>query len=185
MSEKPIRITEVKTNPIVLKIVVIAIFTALGVVLSYFNPFAYFSIYGAKPNPFIHLINCVSGVLLGPFYSILISVLLAILRNVTQTGSILAFPGGISGAIVVGIIAAIFKRKNPTKVKYAALFEPLGTVFIGGTISSFIITIYSVYIYWVIFAVSSIIGVILGFIILTALEKRNVTFKNFEKFESD
>jgi energy coupling factor transporter S component ThiW len=105
MSNNTLRITEVKTNPIILKIVVVAIFTALGVVLSYFNPFAYFSIYGAKPNPFIHLINCMSGVLLGPIYSILISIILAVLRNVTQTGSILAFPGGISGAVVVGIIA--------------------------------------------------------------------------------
>ncbi|MHA1283401.1 MAG: hypothetical protein ACTSQP_12910 [Promethearchaeota archaeon] len=39
-----------------------AILIAVGLVLSYLNPFAYFTLFGTKINPFAHLINAISGV---------------------------------------------------------------------------------------------------------------------------
>ena len=116
-----------------------AIFIALGFILSYLNPFAYFSIFGTKINPFAHIINAITGVLIGLIFSCITALGIAVLRFSFLIGSIHAFHGGISGALIVGLVAHFLKKKTPTHANYAALFEPLGTVFIGGTIACMII----------------------------------------------
>ncbi|MHA1728111.1 MAG: energy coupling factor transporter S component ThiW [Promethearchaeota archaeon] len=175
-----VRNVDKKTNKLTLKIAMVAIFTALGVVLSYLNPFAYISIFGSKPDPFAHLINGIAGVLLGPFYAPLIAFFIALIRNMTSIGTPLAFPGGIPGAFVVGFATYLLKKKNIKYTKFGAFFEPLGTVFIGGTISNYIIPLGPFYSWWGIFAVSCVPGAILGFIVLLILEKQNITYLNFE-----
>ncbi len=95
-----------------LKIAMVTIFTALGIVLSYFNPFAYVPIFGIRPNPFAHIINAIIGVLMGPFYAVLTALVNASIRFSLGIGSHYAFPGGISGAIVVGLIAELISKKN-------------------------------------------------------------------------
>ena len=75
--------------------------------------------------------------------------------------------------------------KFPNHVEYAALFEPLGTVFLGGTIGHLISTfpnifvIESLFTFWGLFALSSIPGSILGFGILMALKPAKITWKDF------
>jgi energy coupling factor transporter S component ThiW len=160
-----------KPNNLNLKIATSAILTALGVVLSYLNPFGYVMIFGAKINPFAHFINAIAAVLLGPIYAVLIALFIAVIRFSTGTGSILAFPGGMSGALVVGIVREIILRIDPKKVKLAALFEPIGTVFIGGTISSFIIPSTPLFVFWGLFALSAIPGCVLGYLSLIAIQK--------------
>ena len=91
-------------NKMTIRIAVTAILIAVGVVLSYLNPFAYFTIAGTKINPFAHLINVLSGVLLGLLFSIITAFGIAIIRYATAIGSIHAFHGGISGALIVVII---------------------------------------------------------------------------------
>jgi energy coupling factor transporter S component ThiW len=174
-------------NKLTLKIVLVAIFTAIGVVLSFFNPFAYAELFGTKINPFAHLINAISGVLLGPIYAVLIATLIAIIRFSYQIGSIYAFPGGIPGAFIVGIFAYIISYKKGELRSFGALFEPIGTVIIGGSISSlmsyyiFELQFTPILIMWGLFAASSIAGSILGFIILLMLEKgMNITYLNFK-----
>jgi len=171
-SKRKPKIILLNQKSITFKIALISTFTAVGVVLSYLNPFAYTTIFGAKPNPFSHLINGLTGVILGPFYSILTATLIAIIRFSLGIGSILAFPGGISGAIVVGFFAKMISKTTSKYKIYASLAEPIGTVFIGGTISNFIIPLGPIYSWWGIFAVSSIIGSILAFICLKTLEKK-------------
>ena len=166
------------------KIAMVGIFIALGVVLSYINPFAYIPIFGTKINPFAHIINSLTGVLLGLIFSCITALGIAILRFSFAIGTIHAFHGGISGAFVVGLVALLLKKKRPKYLNYAALFEPLGTVFIGGTIAYVIAPLGSIIeglsFYWILFAMSSIPGCIIGFIILGILKTSGITWENFK-----
>ena len=172
-------------NKITIRIAVTAILIAVGVVLSYLNPFAYFTIAGTKINPFAHLINVVSGVLLGLLFSIVTAFGIAIIRFATGIGSIHAFHGGISGALVVGIISYVLQKRKPKYAEYAAFVEPLGTVFLGGTIAEILVPIYGIFslegvlVYWSLFFLPSIVGCTLGFIILKVLKDSGYSWENF------
>ncbi|MGQ4873457.1 MAG: energy coupling factor transporter S component ThiW [Promethearchaeia archaeon] len=162
-----------------------AILIAVGLVLSYLNPFAYFTLFGTKINPFAHLINAISGVLLGTMFALVVALGIAILRFSLGIGTIHAFHGGMSGALVVGLVSRFLWRRKIEKVEIAAFFEPLGTVFIGGTIAYLIapfggISIFEgLLIYWGLFAASCIPGSILGYIILVFLKRSGISRENF------
>ncbi len=158
-----------------------AILIAVGVFLSYLNPFAYFDIFGTKINPFAHIINGISGVLLGVAFSCLTAFGIAILRFSFGIGSIHAFHGGISGALVVGLVATFLKKKYPKYVNLATLTEPLGTVFIGGTIAQLIIPT-NLFIYWGLFAASCIPGCIIGYVMLEILKKSGISWEDFYNY---
>ncbi len=167
------------------KIATSSIFIVVGLVLSYLNPFGYFFIFGTKINPFAHLINAITGVLIGLIFSCVTALGIAILRFSFAIGSIHAFHGGITGAFIVGIVAHILRKKKPKYVELAAFTEPIGTVFLGGTIAHLIapigsiFTIESLIFYWGLFALSSIPGCIMGFIILIVLKKARITWEDF------
>lgn len=159
-----------------------AIMVGVGLVLSYLNPFAYFTIFGAKINPFAHIINAIMGVLVGTTFALFTATAIAALRFSLAIGSIHAFHGGMTGAIVVGIFAYLLWKKTPKYVKLAALSEPIGTVFIGGTIAQLIAPIGGIeglFTWWGLFAASCIPGSIIGFIILLALKKANINREDF------
>ena len=172
-------------NKMTIRIAVSAILIAIGVVLSYLNPFAYLTIAGTKINPFAHLINVLSGVLLGLLFSIVTALGIAIIRFATGIGSIHAFHGGISGALIVGIVSYIIQKKKPKYAEYAAFVEPLGTVFLGGTIAEIVIPIYGTFsmggviVYWSLFSLPSIVGCTLGFILLKILKDSGFSWENF------
>lgn len=176
MSERDTKLT--------LKIAMTAIFIALGVVLSYLNPFGYFLIFGTKINPFAHLINAITGVLLGIIFSFTTALGIAIIRFSVGIGTIHAFHGGISGAILVSTIAYFLRKKKPKYTNLAALFEPIGTVFIGGTIGYLVSPIGDSLIlglmtYWWLFFLSSVTGSIIGFMILIILNKAGYSWEIF------
>jgi energy coupling factor transporter S component ThiW len=156
-----------------------AIFIAVGVVLSLFNPFAFIEILGGpKVFPMAHFINGITGVLIGVSFACTTSLGIAIFRYPVGVGSIHAFHGGIAGALVVGIVARILQKRKPKYVEYAALTDPLGTVFIAATIAN-IITPINLFYWWGLFAASSIPGCILGFIMLKILKHQGLSWKNY------
>lgn len=158
------------------------IFMAVGLVLSFLNPFAYIVLFGTKINPFAHFINALTGVLIGLTYSCIVALGIAILRFAFGIGTIHAFHGGVSGAIVVGISAHILRKKDSKRVEFAALTEPIGTVFIGGTIAQLIAPIGGIeglFIYWGLFAASSIPGCVLGFMILKILRRAGISWEDY------
>ncbi|MFW9987065.1 MAG: energy coupling factor transporter S component ThiW [Candidatus Odinarchaeota archaeon] len=167
------------------KVATSAIFMAVGLVLSYLNPFAYFEIFGTRINPFAHFINAITGVLIGLIFSCITALGIATLRFSLSIGTIHAFHGGITGAFVVGIVSHILRKKYPKYVEFAAFTEPLGTVFLGGTIAHLIVpigsyfAIESLFTYWILFALSCIPGCIMGFIILMILKKAKITWEDF------
>ena len=168
-------------NTLTLRIAVTAIFIAVGVVLSYINPFAYFTISNTKINPFAHLINSLSGVLLGLTFSVITALGIAVIRFATNIGSIHAFHGGISGAVIVSIVSHYLNKKYPKYVEYSAFFEPIGTVFIGGTITALIegFTIGNLLFFWWVFMWSSVVGSALGFIVLRIVKDAGYSRETF------
>ena len=167
------------------KTAISGIFIAVGLVLSYLNPFGYFTIFGTKINPFAHFINAITGVLIGLIFSCITALGIAILRFSFAIGTIHAFHGGITGAFVVGVVSHFLRKKFPKYVEFAAFTEPLGTIFLGGTIGHLILPIGSIfaieslYTYWGLFALSCIPGCIIGFIILMVLKRAKITWEDF------
>ncbi|MFX1275205.1 MAG: energy coupling factor transporter S component ThiW [Promethearchaeota archaeon] len=165
------------------KIATAAIFIGIGLILSYLNPFAYFLIFNTKINPFVHMINAITGVLIGLLFSTITATGIAIFRPILNIGTIHAFHGGIPGAIVVGIVAFLIKKKNPKYINYAAFFEPLGTILIGGSIAWIIelggLNPEGIFYYWGLFAGSCVPGSIIGFIILGILKNGGITWEDF------
>lgn len=84
----------------------------------------------SKCFPVQHTINVISAVMLGPGYAVAIAFCISLLRNLLGTGSLLAFPGSMIGALLAGLL---FKK---TKSYIAAvLSEIIGTGIIGGVIA--------------------------------------------------
>jgi len=173
MSEKDVILT--------LKIAMASIFIAVGITLSYLNPFGYFLLLGTKINPFAHLINVITGVLIGVTFSSITALGIASIRFSTGIGTIHAFHGGVSGAVVVGIVSHILWKKKPKYVEYAAFTEPIGTVFIGGTITALIqgFTLANLLFFWWLFMLSSVVGSALGFIVLKILKRSGYSRDRF------
>lgn len=151
------------------KLVLTAVFAAIPVVLS-FVPGS-IPVAGAKLLPWQHMTNAVAGVVLGPWYAALASTLAAVLRNLFGVGTLLAFPGGIPGAIVVGLAYRVWPRS------WVVLLEPLGTGPVGATLGSLLVapvfmgraiplaTLLSL------FLASSVPGAVLGWLALQALTR--------------
>ena len=149
------------------KIAVAAVLTGLTVALSTF----YIPLGATKCFPAQHMMNGLAGVLLGPWYAVLMATATGTIRNILGLGSLYAFPGGIPGALVVGLIHKYFKKND-----FAALAEPLGTVVVGATLSALLLAPMqghnlTMVFFWTAFAVSSIPGAVLGYVVLKALRR--------------
>ncbi|MEM4164316.1 MAG: energy coupling factor transporter S component ThiW [Nitrososphaerales archaeon] len=169
------------------KVALLAVFVALGVALSIYP--GSIPVGPTKVFPFQHMINSILGVILGPWYAAVAALAIGVLRISIGTGTIFALPGGIPGAIVVGIL-----HRYMSKSRWVPLTEPLGTG-IGALVSAFIVApiIHAPPIpaaawawlgltaQWQLFLAafwaSSVPGAILGFIVVLALEKRGLLAK--------
>ncbi len=182
--EEPTEAKFLKAN-LTKRIAVAAVFVGVGLVLSYLNPFAYFLIFGTKINPFAHLINGLMGVLVGLTFACVTATSIAILRFSLGIGTIHAFHGGISGAVIVGISSYVLRKKFPKYTNYASFLEPIGTIFIGGSIADIIAplkgvpSIEGMVIYWYLFFWSSLVGCILAFSVLMVLKKAGISWEDF------
>ena len=107
-----------------------AVLVALGVALSAFS----IPVGPARVFPFQHTINVVAGVLLGPGYAVLTAFGISVIRNGLGTGTFLAFPGSMFGAFLVGWAYHYVRRTD-----LAAFVEPVGTALIGGLVGYLII----------------------------------------------
>jgi energy-coupling factor transport system ATP-binding protein len=83
------------------------VLVAIGVALA---PYTSFPIGIAKVNPTQHFVNVLAAVLLGPWWAVLTATVIAILRNAMGVGTLLAFPGGMIGAFLGGIVYRITRR---------------------------------------------------------------------------
>jgi energy coupling factor transporter S component ThiW len=81
----------------------------------------------AKCYPVQHTINVLSAVLFGPWYAVLNAFVISLLRNMLGTGSLMAFPGSMVGALLAGVI---YKRAR--NQLHAVMGEIFGTGILGG-----------------------------------------------------
>jgi len=149
------------------RIALSAVLSALTVALS---PL-YIPLGATKCFPAQHMMNAVAGVLLGPWYAAAMAVVTGTVRNALGLGTLYAYPGGIPGALVVGLIHRYLKKTD-----LAALAEPIGTVAVGATLSALLLapalgqSITPIF-FWAAFAASSVPGAVLGYAVLKALRR--------------
>lgn len=150
------------------KLTAVSLLTALGVVSSHI---IHLPIGMAKAFPVQHGINLITAVFFGPAYGVGVAFTISSLRNLLGTGSLLAFPGSMIGALLAGLL---FKKgKSPI---YAALGEVFGTGILGALVS-YPVAKYlmgremALFFYVGPFVLSSVVGVILGYIVFEAVIK--------------
>ena len=80
--------------------------------------------------PVQHLVNVLAAVFLGPWYGIGMAFVTSLVRNLLGTGSLLAFPGSMCGALLCGIMFFQTKRLWATY-----LAEVFGTSVLGGLLA--------------------------------------------------
>jgi energy coupling factor transporter S component ThiW len=116
---------------------------ALGVVIA---TFLSFPVMDSKAFPGQHMINGLAGVLLGPVWAGFIAFCIGIIRMGLGVGTIFSMPGGIPGAVVVGLVYMLSKRMGKKHFVLAALSEPmfLIPVWLGWSLSCILGAIFSV-----------------------------------------
>lgn len=148
------------------KMVLIAMFVAISVAGS---AFVSFPAGIARAYPIQHAMNVIAAVLLGPGPALLIAFLTAVVRVLTGTGSLLAFPGGMIGALIAGVMYAKFG-----KVWFVAAGEVVGT----GIIASLVAVPYArilmgtdlaAFFFLPPFFISSLSGAVLGAVVVQKL----------------
>lgn len=148
-----------KTRNLTLAALLIAIGTLTGHLIS-------IPVGVSKCFPVQHTINVLSAVLLGPIYAVGNAFCISLLRNILGTGSLLAFPGSMIGALFAGILYKVSKKNV-----CAVLGEIFGTGIIGGLlafpIAKFIMgSEHGAFFFVVPFLISTIGGSIIGYLVL-------------------
>lgn len=160
------------------KLAIAAMFVAIGVVL---GNIIYIPVGVSKCFPIQHTINVLSATILGPFYGVAIAFCISLIRNIVGTGSLLAFPGSMIGALLVGLI--FWQTKN---CYLTAIGEVFGTGVLGGLLAfpvakvimgKDVVAFFFVYP----FILSSIGGSIIAVILSKVLERYSVFQINKEK----
>ena len=120
-----------KNSKGILKLVVLSMLIAIGVVIS---PILRFE----GMCPMAHFINIVCSVLLGPWYSLLCATLIGIIRMALMGIPPIALTGAIFGAFLSGV----FYKMSKGKILFAVLGEIIGTGIIGAILSYPVMTIF-------------------------------------------
>ncbi len=80
--------------------------------------------------PVQHMVNVLAAVLLGPWWGVGMAFCTSLIRNLMGTGTLLAFPGSMVGALCCGIMFQRTKKLIPT-----CIAEILGTGVLGGILA--------------------------------------------------
>lgn len=169
-----------KTKNAILRMVMLAILIAVGVVIS-----PILRVEGMCPMA--HFINVVCAVLLGPVDAFLCALLIGIIRMLFMGIPPLALTGAVFGATLSGV----FYKLSKGKVLAAVIGEVVGTGIIGAVVSYPVMT----YIWgrtgltWLFYVPSFIGGTLIGgtvaFIFLGALKRIGMLSKVQRKLERE
>lgn len=153
------------------KLALAGMLTAIAVVGSLFS----IPVLGAKCSPVQHMVNVISGVLLGPWYALAMAFTASLIRNLIGLGSLLAFTGSMIGAFLCG-----FAYKLCPKLPVAYFSEVIGTGIIGAIcsypIAAWLMNNSSAALFTFIpsFLLSTAVGSFISVMVLSALKRTNV-----------
>ncbi len=163
-----------------LKLVVLAMMVALGVVIS-----PILRIEGMCPMA--HFINIVCSVLLGPWYSLLCAVLIGVIRMTMMGIPPIALTGAVFGAFLSGVCY----RVSGGKLIFAVLGEVVGTGIIGAVMSYPVMSILwgKEGLTWLFYVPSFVCGTLIGgavaYVFLRHLAKSGMLAKFQTKLASE
>jgi len=156
-----------KTKDVARAVILVAIAVALSPI---FIPVGI-----SKCFPAQHMVNVLGAVMLGPAYAVGIALIAGIIRNIMGLGTLLAFPGGMIGALLAGLAYRAFKN-----IYVAGLGEVIGTGILGSLASVWIVApllmgkSMALVTMMIAFSVSTLGGTIIGIIALHLLRKAKV-----------
>lgn len=84
----------------------------------------------AKCSPVQHMVNVIAAILLGPGYAVGCAFTASLIRNLIGTGSLLAFPGSMVGALLAGLL---YRKMQHVAGAFAG--EVVGTGILGAVLS--------------------------------------------------
>lgn len=152
------------------KLALVGVIIALGVVCSPFS----IPIGASKCFPIQHMMNVICGVLLGPWYALGAAFATSFIRVLLGTGTLLAFPGSMVGALCCGLL---YQRTH--KMIAAYLGEVLGTGILGALIA-YPVAVFlmgreaALFAYVLPFMVSTSVGALISAVVLKALFQTGV-----------
>ena len=157
----------------VVKLVLSGMFVALAVVLLTFS----IPVGGSKCFPIQHMVNVLSAVFLGPWYGVGIAFCTSLIRNLLGTGTLLAFPGSMIGALCCGLVYIY-----TGKLTFTYVAEIIGTGIIGGLlaypVAAFVMgKEVALFVYVVPFLVSTVGGTLIAAVLITVLKQNHVLEK--------
>ena len=129
----------------------------------------------AKCFPAQHMVNVLGAVMLGPVYALAIAAAAAVIRNILGLGTLLAFPGGMIGALLAGL--AYMGTRN---IYLAGLGEVIGSGLIGALVSVWIVApllmqkSMALTTLVIAFSVSALGGTVIGLMALHLLRKAGI-----------
>jgi energy coupling factor transporter S component ThiW len=134
----------------------------------------------SKCFPVQHSINVLAAVILGPSYGVVVAFSISLLRNILGTGSLLAFPGSMIGALLAGLL-----YKKTKSALMATGGEIFGTGILGGLIAfpiaKFIMgKSIGAFFFVTPFLISTIGGSLIGYAVLKALDLSKIVHLNKE-----
>ena len=121
--------------------------------------------------PMQSIVNVVGGVFLGPWYSVAVAFCISLLRNILGTGTIMAFPGSMCGALLAGLL-----YQWMPKLGLSCLGEILGT----GVISAILAWPIAIFVlgkacgpftYFVPFMAAALTGAVIAAVLLFVMER--------------
>ncbi len=145
-----------------------AMLVALTVAMSGFS----IPIGASRCYPIQHLVNVVCAVFLGPVYGVMAAFCTSFIRNLMGTGSLLAFPGSMVGALLCGLI---YQKTGKLLLTYIG--EVVGTGLLGGMLCYPVAVLImgnseaALFTYVMPFFMSTACGTVMAAILVAALEK--------------
>ncbi len=154
-----------KTN--VKKLALSGLLVAVAVVGSTF----YFPVGVAKVMPVQHMVNVLAGVLLGPWYAVGAAFVTSCIRLAAGTGTPLAFPGSMVGALLCGLL---YKKFGNTVSAF--LGEVIGTGIIGAILAYPMAVLFlakqaALFGFVIPFSISSLGGALISSAVIMALKR--------------
>jgi energy coupling factor transporter S component ThiW len=132
----------------------------------------------AKAYPVQHAVNVMAAIILGPVPAVVIAFTIGVLRVLLGIGTLLAFPGGMIGALLSGIFFKVSGKKI-----FAVVGEVIGTGIIGALFAVPYAQVLmgssaGAFAFLPSFLVSSIAGAMIGLVVVSRVSRKQLLLQS-------